>query len=297
MIFANYHTHTTFCDGRDTPEQLVQEAIRLGCPALGFSGHSYAFYDAACMPKENIRPYQAEIRRLQSAYSGQIRILLGIEQEYYSDKPTEAYDYVIGAVHNLRHGSEYRSVDHTRERLIAIVDDWFGGDWYAMVEEYYRLVGDLYEKTHCRVIAHFDLIEKFNEAGFVDINTASIVFPIPVGILSCESTENLIKRFNVLRHRKIHLLDPVFAENNITTSNWTFSIQAIQFTVNHQILVDCRIKIGQSRKLREKFGCQFPEYAGTLCFEHGRLTSLIASIKHHRHIARCQCQQYFLIIA
>lgn len=102
------------------------------------------------MPKENIRPYQAEIRRLQSAYSGQIRILLGIEQEYYSDEPTEAYDYVIGAVHNLRHGSEYRSVDHTRERLIAIVDDWFGGDWYAMVEEYYRLVGDLYEKTHCR---------------------------------------------------------------------------------------------------------------------------------------------------
>ena len=69
MIFANYHTHTTFCDGRDTPERLVQEAIRLGCPALGFSGHSYAFYDAACMPKENIRPYQAEIRRLQSAYS------------------------------------------------------------------------------------------------------------------------------------------------------------------------------------------------------------------------------------
>ena len=67
MIFANYHTHTTFCDGRDTPEQLVQESIRLGCPTLGFSGHSYAFYDAACMPKENIRPYQAEIRRLQSA--------------------------------------------------------------------------------------------------------------------------------------------------------------------------------------------------------------------------------------
>ena len=165
MYYANYHTHTCFCDGRDTPEQLVREAIRLGCPALGFSGHSYAPYDAACMPKERILPYQAEIRRLQSAYSGQIRILLGIEQEYYSDEPTEAYDYVIGAVHNLRHGSEYRSVDHTRERLIAIVDDWFGGDWYAMVEEYYRLVGDLYEKTHCRVIAHFDLIEKFNEAG------------------------------------------------------------------------------------------------------------------------------------
>lgn len=165
MIFANYHTHTTFCDGRDTPEQLVQEAIRLGCPALGFSGHSYTPYEAAWMPKEHILPYQAEIRRLQAVYSGQIRILLGIEQDYYSDEATDAYEYVIGAVHNLRRGGEYRPLDYTRERLIAIVDDWFGGDWYAMVEEYYRLVGDLYEKTHCRVIAHFDLIEKFNEAG------------------------------------------------------------------------------------------------------------------------------------
>ena len=134
MIFANYHTHTTFCDGRDTPEQLVQEAIRLGCPALGFSGHSYAFYDAACMPKENIRPYQAEIRRLQSAYSGQIRILLGIEQDYYSDEATDAYEYVIGAVHNLRRGGEYRPLDYTRDRLIATVNDWFGGDWYALAE-------------------------------------------------------------------------------------------------------------------------------------------------------------------
>ncbi len=163
MYFANYHTHTTFCDGRDTPEQLVQEAIRLGCPALGFSGHSYTPYEAAWMPKERILPYQAEIRRLQAVYSGQIRILLGIEQDYYSDEATDAYEYVIGAVHNLRRGGEYRPLDYTRDRLIATVNDWFGGDWYALAEEYYALVGDLYEKTHCRVIAHFDLIEKFNE--------------------------------------------------------------------------------------------------------------------------------------
>mgnify|MGYP003104608693 FL=1 len=163
MYYANYHTHTCFCDGRDTPEQLVQEAIRLGCPALGFSGHSYTPYEAAWMPKERILPYQAEIRRLQAVYSGQIRILLGIEQDYYSDEATDAYEYVIGAVHNLRRGGEYRPLDYTRDRLIATVNDWFGGDWYALAEEYYALVGDLYEKTHCRVIAHFDLIEKFNE--------------------------------------------------------------------------------------------------------------------------------------
>ena len=48
--FSNYHTHTILCDGKDRPEELVLEALRLGCPAIGFSGHSYAPYDEAyCM--------------------------------------------------------------------------------------------------------------------------------------------------------------------------------------------------------------------------------------------------------
>ena len=69
MIFANYHTHTTFCDGRDTPEQIVQEAIRLGCPAIGFSGHSVAPYDYAGMTPEHEAQYRAEVHRLQAAYA------------------------------------------------------------------------------------------------------------------------------------------------------------------------------------------------------------------------------------
>ena len=30
MTFSNYHTHTTYCDGKDSPEELVREAVRLG---------------------------------------------------------------------------------------------------------------------------------------------------------------------------------------------------------------------------------------------------------------------------
>lgn len=78
MIFANYHTHTTFCDGRDTPEQIVQEAIRLSCPTIGFSGHSVAPYDYAGMTPEHEAQYRAEVHRLQAAYAGQIQILCGL---------------------------------------------------------------------------------------------------------------------------------------------------------------------------------------------------------------------------
>ena len=41
-MFSNFHTHTVFCDGADSPEELVLEALRLGCPEIGFSGRSAA---------------------------------------------------------------------------------------------------------------------------------------------------------------------------------------------------------------------------------------------------------------
>ena len=39
MIKANFHTHTTWCDGSDTPEDVVLSAIGKGFSAIGFSSH------------------------------------------------------------------------------------------------------------------------------------------------------------------------------------------------------------------------------------------------------------------
>ena len=64
---TNYHTHTTFCDGRDTPEAVVRAAIAKGFSAIGFSSHSEMLKDPAA--------YVAEIRRLEAEYRGKIRVL------------------------------------------------------------------------------------------------------------------------------------------------------------------------------------------------------------------------------
>ena len=40
MIKTSFHTHTTFCDGKNTPEEMVVAAIEKGFVALGFSTHS-----------------------------------------------------------------------------------------------------------------------------------------------------------------------------------------------------------------------------------------------------------------
>jgi len=129
MIPSNYHTHTTFCDGKNTPEEMVLRAIELGCPELGFSGHSYLpFGTDYCMTPEKTRQYQDEIRRLQEKYAGQIKILLGIEQDYFSETSTEGYDYVIGSVHSVRKDGCDLEVDHSRDIFVENAQKHYGED-------------------------------------------------------------------------------------------------------------------------------------------------------------------------
>ncbi len=164
MTGCNDHTHTCYCDGKNTPEELIQEALRRGCPELGFSGHSYTPFDESyCMSQQGTKAYQEEVRALQKKYRGSIRIFLGVEQDYYSNQLTDAYSYVIGSVHYVKKEDHYLPVDERREMQIAAVNRWYGGDFYAFAEDYYRTVADLYRRTRCNVIGHFDLMTKFNE--------------------------------------------------------------------------------------------------------------------------------------
>ena len=165
MSYSNLHTHTAFCDGRDAPEDLVLEALRLGCPALGFSGHSHVPFDDCCMSVSGTEEYKNTVAALKKKYAGRIKLLLGVEQDYFADLPADGYDYVIGAAHYIYVDGGYYAVDESREKQLRLVNGHFGGDFYALAESYFDMVGRLYEKTRCDIVAHFDLVTKFNEGG------------------------------------------------------------------------------------------------------------------------------------
>ena len=76
---ANYHTHTTFCDGSDAAEAVVQEALRKGFTHLGFSGHMDPGVSM------DYAAYAQEICRLQAAYRDRIDILRGAELDNVYD--------------------------------------------------------------------------------------------------------------------------------------------------------------------------------------------------------------------
>ena len=162
MIRENLHTHSTYCDGKDAPRDMILRALELGFTTLGFSGHSFTSIDPSyCMPREGTAKYKVEIQALSEEFAGKIRILCGVEQDYYADDPPLDFDYVIGSVHYIEKDGLYLPVDYQSRFPDTIAH--FGGDYYAFCEAYYALVQNVAEKTHADIIGHFDLVTKFNE--------------------------------------------------------------------------------------------------------------------------------------
>ena len=164
MITKDLHMHTCYCDGADAPEEMVRSAIEKGLHTVGISSHSYTFFDESyCMQKEEVPRYLAECRYLRAKYFDRIHVLCGVEQDYYSDYPTDEFDYVIGSVHYVKVEDEYIPVDESISILKDAVYNHFGGDIYALCELYFATVADVVNKTDCDIIGHFDLISKFIE--------------------------------------------------------------------------------------------------------------------------------------
>nr|MCR4719555.1 PHP domain-containing protein [Bacillota bacterium] len=163
MNLCDLHIHTTYCDGKNTPEEVVLEAIRKNMDEIGFSAHSYTHFDESyCMKKDKIQAYKDEISSLKEKYKDKIKILCGIEQDFYSDEPTDGYDYVIGSVHYLKIGDEFIPIDESADCLKKAVKKYYDGDFYKIAEDYFSTVAKI---KNAQIIGHFDLISKFNE-GF-----------------------------------------------------------------------------------------------------------------------------------
>lgn len=164
MIKCNYHTHTNYCDGKDSPEELLKAALEKGFFALGFSSHSFTEMDKSfAMSACDAKKYRAEIADLKEKYKGEIELYCGIEQDYFSDEPTDCYDYVIGSVHYVLKNGEYVCVDNTAGIVKNAVNRLYGGDFDALAEVYFALVANIAEKTNADIIGHFDLVSKFSE--------------------------------------------------------------------------------------------------------------------------------------
>lgn len=134
MLGCNYHTHTVMCDGSDTPEDVVLEAIAKGFEHLGFSGHMDPDIHM------DWPAYVAEIRRLRSAYASKIDILLGVEARQRLRPRVLPGRGVRHRLHALLDvDSEVPlSVDASVQGVRRLCHEFFADDYYALARAYYE---------------------------------------------------------------------------------------------------------------------------------------------------------------
>ena len=106
-MLSNYHTHTVYCDGKNTAREMVLKAIELGYSSLGFSAHGYTPYDERYCIKD-LDGYVKEITSLKEEFKSKIEIYLGLEEDAFSLADRTKFDYIIGSCHY------YDNIDYWR---------------------------------------------------------------------------------------------------------------------------------------------------------------------------------------
>lgn len=158
------HVHSSFSDGKSSPEEIVLKAIENGLLVIGFSDHGPTGLDTVYGMTENqTEAYIKEISRLKEKYKNQIQIYMGIEQDCFSIYDTKKFDYAIGSVHYIKVQNEFVPIDESPEALIKAADKYFKGDLYKLAQLYFDTLSETIKLTDCQIIGHFDLITKFNE--------------------------------------------------------------------------------------------------------------------------------------
>lgn len=184
---TNYHTHSTWCDGKETPESMVQAAIEKKFDVLGFSGHAmYPFAAEWHMKPASLYSYADEIRKLAQEYGSQIEILLGFEADYFPLLSSPAHsmykdikpDYLIGSVHYifdeksvLKTNSSGIGIPYTcftadgpDEEVAMGIKNVFKGNAKKAVQTYFSLQRDMIASGNFDIVGHIDVIRKRNSS-------------------------------------------------------------------------------------------------------------------------------------
>lgn len=164
MIKQNLHTHSMYCDGKNTIEEMVQCALDKQFDVLGFSGHGYHCLDENSMDTHERILYMEEIQKMKEKYRNCISIYLGIEEDLMGHRYDSAdFDYIIGSVHFIKYKDTYRAIDHSKEVMDQVLHEEYMDDFLAYAKAYYEEVSKLAEYEEVDIIGHLDLLMKFNE--------------------------------------------------------------------------------------------------------------------------------------
>ena len=171
----NLHTHSVYSDGKSTPREMVEEAVRQGLTKLGFSEHGpLPFETTFAVKTERMPDYIKEIAGLKEEFKDKLEILCGLETDYVTGvtdpfaatKEKYHLDYVIGGVHLVGHSANPEELWFIDGPKWEIYDEglqkFFDGDIRKGVRRFFEQTNEMIEREEFDIIAHFDKIKMHN---------------------------------------------------------------------------------------------------------------------------------------
>ena len=171
----NFHSHTQWCDGHASIEEMTQAAIKAGMEHWGFSPHSPVPIKSSCnMAAECADEYINEVKRLQHVYGDRINLYTSMEIDYLGNEwgasheyfQTMPLDYRISSVHFIKSPRDGMiDIDGRPENFATKMARHFDCDIRGVVERFYEESCRMIEAGGFDIIGHFDKI-RFNATSY-----------------------------------------------------------------------------------------------------------------------------------
>ena len=163
-MLQNLHTHTDFCDGKCSSDEVIASAVTRGFDSVGFSSHAPTSLRTDWEMRD-IEGYVKKIKALKKAYEGKIKIYLGVELDYFSKGLFESYDfdYKIGSVHGAEKDGVPIDFDNSVFVTRSAIDEHFCKNAIDFARLYYDTVIKMSNEIDYDIVGHFDVVTKFSD--------------------------------------------------------------------------------------------------------------------------------------
>lgn len=184
MVWFSYHGGHSgeFCDhAKSTLEEVIDAAIARGFTHYGLSEHCPRYRVGDLYPGEEAlgvaglaTAFEGYVKRafeLREVRAGQIELLIGFETETLPPESwlevmtglrhAHPFDYIVGSVHDICG----RWLDYSASDTAALAADLGGPEELGIA--YFDQVTDMVEQLKPDIVAHLDLVRKYEVSGFV----------------------------------------------------------------------------------------------------------------------------------
>lgn len=149
---SDFHCHTTYSDGANTIDEMINAAIDIGLKTIAITDHVRK--DSKWIPD-----YLREIEYLKNKYRNKINILSGIEAKVINiygdldvrDEWYDLVDIILGSIHSIPSNEGFFS-EELHEEKSSVLDYWL------------KAIKGLMKNKRVNIIAHpFSLLKVYDK--------------------------------------------------------------------------------------------------------------------------------------